>query len=188
MKSGVTLESLYLDMINSSRYQSLNVLREEFFQKMNFTGNNIWDLRTDDDYLDWIRININNTYFDNYEDAVTKWNIIKTENALVIHENIDFYHMLAEEPENSTVFFNILIDNAPEVEPFSSCTCIGDYNDNVIALTSGYTSAMASLNSQAGEMSPDDYGAECNTLNMALCESLGAALDQYNNCTEECEE
>ncbi|OYQ49026.1 hypothetical protein CHU92_00490 [Flavobacterium cyanobacteriorum] len=174
-------------MVNSSRYIALKKLESEFSLKMRYTGNP-QDLQTEANILDWIRLNISNTGFINYTDALDKWNRIKSENYLVYVENQTLFTLIAAEPKGSKALFNLLIGQVPPVVvPNNSCTCLGDYLDNVATFTSSYQNSVQALANQAGEMSPSELGVEFNTLKLGFQLSLDAALDQYNHCIDDCE-
>jgi len=185
---GSKLDSLYTVMKTSSRYIDLQVLRQDFSKKMNFTGDAA-TLKKENDFLDWINNNLSNTGFTDYKEAINDWNKMKVETGLLIGENIDFYYALAAEPKGSTVFYDILINDLPEVEAYASCTCWGDYQANIADFMSSYLAANLAISNQlsGGDVSPSDAGVDSNTINNALTESLNAANEIYMNCIEECD-
>lgn len=188
LKSGVSnLDSLYTVMKTSKRYIALQSLRQDFSQKVNFTGD-ISFLKTENDFLNWISNNLSSTGFADYNEALTDWNKLNLETGYVIQENIEFYYALANEPKDSPVFYNILINDLPKVEAYASCTCWGDYQNNINDVISQYLAANTAISKQlsAGNVSPFDAGVDSNTINNALSESLQAANDIYNNCIEDC--
>ena len=184
---GSVLDSLHTVMIESPNYIVLKSLRQDFDQKMHYNGDPT-TLKVESDFLDWIKINISITDFIDHDDAVVKWNAMRDLNVLVIQENIDFYFALANEPIGSHIFYDILINDLPEVIEFSGCTCMTDYTATINALAISFADAVAAAakDLKLGKLDPINAGADLNTITNAYKESLDAALSVYNACVEEC--
>lgn len=181
---GSTLDSLYTEMITSERYIDLMSLRENFNQKLNYTG----AFASESDMLDWIRINISSTGFADYNTAVSDWETIKAENFAVFQANIGFYNLLADEPEGSLVFYDILIGHMPETEVYEGCDCGEVYAGIIAAETAAYNSAVAKecKKLKLAQHSPENVAAELGRLHNEFIRRCDQALNEFNHCIDDC--
>ncbi|NDI98778.1 hypothetical protein GWA97_06790 [Flavobacterium sp. LaA7.5] len=86
------LKALYIKMLDTDSYQESSKLMKSFFQKMNKKDKTV--LIHPDDYINWVKDNIEQTDFKSFTEAEFEWDIIKLLQKKSIEENQGYYDFL----------------------------------------------------------------------------------------------
>lgn len=123
------LEFYYHKMISSENYRVFASKKDEFISKMNF-DDDIMYLQNEEGIKDWLKNNISKTDFVDFDEALTRYEILKAELVVIITENEGFFLQTAK-PEFVEKFIPIL-DEDPFGNYESYGTCVnGCINDGV---------------------------------------------------------
>lgn len=90
-----TLKNLFNNMVNSTEYKNLLKDHMDFRNKMNFNGD-ISVIQDENDLLAWISNNIHQTNFIDYNDAVTQYNTLKSDEEIIMNNNYQLYDEISK--------------------------------------------------------------------------------------------
>ncbi len=131
------LKQLYIDMINSQSYIDYDNSIVAFNDKL---GTTIPDSEMDagNKMLSWIQNNITQTGFQNYQEAVDKWDDVETLSTIAFDTNYTFFDYLAGTAPGTL----LVVIGEVETTPLSCEECETQFNICSKAANNAYTSAV----------------------------------------------
>jgi hypothetical protein len=179
------LDSLYNVMVNSSDYISLQSQRENFIDKINFTGKTS-DINTKPKLLSWINTNISITDFTNYTEAETELEQLSSASKTVMMNNLEFYKELQKEPSPAT---SLLLLTDPEYVTTDACGCGSTYSSALASIGADQAQSFENLvgSTDFSDLdSIDNFMAEADEMSNCYTASMSEAFDDYRVCLHNC--
>jgi hypothetical protein len=176
------LKQLYIDMINSQSYIDFNNAIVAFDDKL---GDNIPDseLSSSNKILNWVQNNITQTGFQNYQEAVDKWDDVEALSAIAIEANYTFHEYLAGTRPGSlfTVIeeVNPVTSDCPECyQQFLSCS-------NTAHNTYAAVVEVAAGLFKTGQISKYSYQSICDAASLTRTKADRKCHETMTNCCQD---
>ncbi|WCM40989.1 hypothetical protein MG290_08445 [Flavobacterium sp. CBA20B-1] len=172
------IDQLFYNYINSDEFINSNVAHDEFFEKLNYSGD-YSDIETKGELILWINQNISLTQFQNSEMALSELNSLLNLKRAKYNEFRELYLYIENAPVlEVTARFDKWFLN--ENTTNSETDCAKDYKSCKTTAHNSYTTAIKTL--KLSDASPEEKDAAATVAEDKYKSDMKGCKDTYKLC------